>query len=91
MPYHPHSQSRAYTRIYAPAYATYFHAQESVFVFVTTVMFATYDMDASASPRKPYVVSRDRSENLDSLDVVKRSARMGKSSCYASVSLNRLN
>ena len=33
--------------------AAYFHAQESVFVFVTTVMFATYDMDASASPRKP--------------------------------------
>lgn len=60
----------------------YFHAQESILVFVMTVMSATYDMDARASPRKPYVVRRDRSENLASLEVVKRSARIGKSSCY---------
>ena len=64
---------------------TYFHAHEFVFVFVTTVIFATYDMDASASPRKPYVVKRDKSENLDNLEVVKRSARIGRSSCYTCV------
>jgi hypothetical protein len=36
-------------------------------------------MDASASPRKPYVVRCDKSENVDSFDVVNRSARIGKS------------
>jgi hypothetical protein len=41
-------------------------------------------MDASASPRKPYVVKRDKSENVDSFDVVNRSARMGKSVFYKS-------
>ena len=42
-------------------------------------------MDASASPRKPYVVKHDKSENVDSFDVVNRSARMGKSVFYKSI------
>lgn len=58
---------------------THFHAQLPFFVFVTTVRLATCDMDASASPRNPYVVRWDRSENLDSLDVVKRCASIGRS------------
>lgn len=62
---------------------TYFQAQVSFLVFVTTVRCATCDTDANASPRKPYVVRRDRSENFESLDVVKRSARIGKSAFYA--------
>jgi len=36
-------------------------------------------MEAKASPLKPYVVMRDRSENVDSLEVVKRSASIGRS------------
>ena len=36
-------------------------------------------MDAKASPRKPYVVSRDKSEKELIFDVVNRSARMGRS------------
>ena len=36
-------------------------------------------MDANASPLNPYVVMRARSENVDNLEVVKRSANMGRS------------
>ena len=61
---------------------TYFHAQLSVFVFVTTDKCATWDIDASASPRNPYVLILDKSENVDSLDVVKRSAKIGRSDFY---------
>lgn len=57
----------------------YFHAQDSVFVFVTTERCATCDIDANASPRNPYVLICDRSENVDSLEVVNRSARIGRS------------
>lgn len=61
---------------------TNFHAQVSDFVFVTTERCATWDMEASASPRKPYVVMRERSENVDNFEVVNRSARIGKSDFY---------
>jgi len=65
---------------------TYLQAQGSVFVFVITVRCATWEIDASASPLKPYVVIRERSENVDSFEVVKRSASMGKSDfCTASI------
>lgn len=37
-------------------------------------------MEASASPRNPYVVSRFKSENVESFEVVNRSARIGRSS-----------
>lgn len=36
-------------------------------------------MEANASPRNPYVVRRERSENDDSFEVVNRSANIGKS------------
>jgi hypothetical protein len=39
-------------------------------------------MDARASPRKPYVVKCDKSEKVESLDVVNRSARIGRSDFY---------
>lgn len=58
---------------------TYFHAQVSVLVLVMTVRWDTYDIDAKASPRNPYVVNLDRSEKVEILEVVKRSARIGKS------------
>lgn len=58
----------------------HFQAQLSGFVLVMTVRCATYEIEAKASPRNPYVVRRDRSENVDSFEVVKRSARMGRSS-----------
>ena len=60
-------------------FQTHFHAQVSFFVLVITESCATWEIDASASPRNPYVVMRDKSENVDSFDVVKRSAKMGKS------------
>ena len=63
----------------ALTYATYFHAQVSFFVLVVTVSLATWEIDAKASPLNPYVVIRDRSEKVDIFEVVKRSARMGKS------------
>ena len=40
------------------------------------------DIDASASPRNTYVLILVKSENVDSLDVVKRSAKIGKSDFY---------
>jgi hypothetical protein len=61
----------------------YFHAHASWAVFVTTDRFATCEIDASASPRKPYVWMRDRSENWASLDVAKRVASSGRSAFYA--------
>jgi len=61
---------------------THFHAQPSFFVLVTTVRLATCDMEARASPRNPYVVRWERSENLDSLEVVKRCASIGRSDFY---------
>lgn len=61
---------------------TYFQAHVSVLVLVVTERCATCDMDAKASPRKPYVVRRERSENVESLDVVKRSARIGRSAFF---------
>jgi len=62
---------------------THFHAQLSFFVFVTTVRLATCDMEARASPRNPYVVRWERSENLDILEVVKRCASIGRSDFYS--------
>ena len=59
--------------------SAYFQAQLSVFVFETTERWETWDMDARASPLKPYVCMRDRSEYEDSFEVVKRSARIGRS------------
>jgi hypothetical protein len=64
----------------------YFHAHASWAVFVTTDRFATCEIDASASPRKPYVWMRDRSENWASLDVAKRVASSGRSAFCGSVS-----
>ena len=43
-------------------------------------------MLARASPRKPYVAIEVRSSNFCSLDVVKRSQRMGRSSFCDAVS-----
>ena len=40
---------------------------------------ATCEMDANASPLKPYVLICDRSENFEILDVVNLSAKMRKS------------
>lgn len=62
----------------------YFHAQLSSFVFVTTDKCATCEMEARASPRKPYVFNFDKSEKLEIFEVVKRSARMGRSAFWAS-------
>lgn len=62
---------------------THFHAQLSFFVFVTTVRLATCDMEARASPRNPYVVRWERSENLDILEVVKRCASIERSDFYS--------
>jgi hypothetical protein len=39
-------------------------------------------MDASASPLNPYVVIRLKSANVESFEVVNRSASMGKSLFY---------
>jgi hypothetical protein len=61
---------------------TYFQAQLSVLVFVTTERCATWDIDARASPRNPYVVRRVKSEKVDNLDVVNRSAKIGRSLFY---------
>lgn len=63
--------------------SAYFQAQLSVFVFETTERWDTWDIDASASPLKPYVCMCARSEYDDSLDVVKRSARIGRSDFWA--------
>lgn len=43
-------------------------------------------MLARASPRNPYVAIEERSSNFCSLDVVKRSHRMGRSSFCRAVS-----
>jgi hypothetical protein len=51
---------------------------------VTTLNRATWDIEANASPRNPYVVRRERSENEDNLEVVKRSAKIGRSEVYCS-------
>lgn len=40
-------------------------------------------MEARASPRNPYVVRWERSENLDILEVVKRCASIGRSDFYS--------
>ena len=58
---------------------THFHAHVSDFVFVMTDRWATCEIEASASPLKPYVAMRLKSEKVDNLEVVKRSARIGKS------------
>lgn len=58
---------------------THFQAHESFLVFVITLKCATCETDARASPLNPYVVNFDRSENVDSLEVVNRSAKIGKS------------
>ena len=62
------------------ARAAHFHAHASALVFVTTDRWETYDMDARASPRNPYVCNFSKSEKFEILDVVNRSARMGRSS-----------
>ena len=68
---------------------TNFQACSAGAVFVTTLNRATWDIEAKASPRNPYVVSCERSENEESLEVVKRSAKIGRSELYYSkVSLN---
>jgi len=54
-------------------------------VLVVTVRWAIWLMLARASPRKPYVAIEVRSSNFWSLDVVKRSQRMGRSSFYGGV------
>lgn len=54
---------------------------------MTTLNRATWDIEANASPRNPYVVRRERSENEDNLEVVKRSAKIGRSEFYYSKGL----
>lgn len=44
-----------------------------------TLKWATWDIEANASPRNPYVEICERSENEDNFEVVKRSASIGKS------------
>ena len=58
---------------------------------MTTLNRATWDIEANASPRNPYVVRRERSENEDNLEVVKRSAKMGRSEVYYSKGLLTMN
>ena len=70
------------SRVCAHVMDTHLHAQASAFVSVMTERFATCEMEASASPRKPYVARRARSEE-ESLDVVKHRARMGRSAFFA--------
>lgn len=48
-------------------------------VFVVTLRCATCETEARASPRNPNVVSLERSENVVNLDVVNRSANIGRS------------
>ena len=60
----------------------------SLRVLVSIVNFATWLMEARASPRNPYVVMLDKSENCLSLDVVKRSQTIGKSSLRIPVPLS---
>lgn len=48
-------------------------------------------MEARASPLKPYVISFARSEKVEILEVVKRSAKIGKSLFYAVSSQNTGN
>ena len=56
-----------------------------------TERWATWEMDAKASPRNPYVVIRDKSSNVDSFDVVNLSARIGKSSfCLGGPAFNAI-
>ena len=52
----------------------------SFFVLVRIDNFATWLIDAKASPRNPYVAIFDKSENSFSLDVVKRSQTTFRSS-----------
>jgi hypothetical protein len=63
------------------AWAAHLHAQVAPSVIVRTVTWATWLMEARASPRKPYVVMRERSSKVRSLDVVKRRQRIGRSAC----------
>ena len=58
---------------------TNFQACSAAAVLVMTLKWATWDIEANASPRNPYVVRCERSENDDNLEVVKRSANMGRS------------
>lgn len=58
---------------------TNLQAQASNSVFVMTDKCATCEIDASASPLNPYVVIRLKSAKVDSFEVVKRSASIGKS------------
>jgi len=62
--------------------STNFQAWSPAAVFVMTLKWATWDIEAKASPRNPYVVRWERSENEDNLEVVKRSASMGRSEFY---------
>ena len=52
----------------------------SSFVLVRIDNFATWLIDAKASPRNPYVAIFDKSENSFSFDVVKRSQTTFRSS-----------
>ena len=53
-----------------------------------TDKWATCEIDAKASPRNPYVVNFDKSENVESFEVVNRSASIGKSDFYLSAMLD---
>ena len=63
----------------APSQYAALSACVASFVMVVTVRLATNEMDARASPLNPKVDMALRSSNLDSLDVVCRSQRMGRS------------
>lgn len=59
-------------------------AQLDSFVLVVTLRWAMWLILASASPRKPYVPIEVRSSKALSLEVVKRSHKIGKSSFWDS-------
>lgn len=76
--------------VFGSSFEIYLYAHLSLAVFVCTVRCAMWLMLDSASPRNPYVAMDCKSSNCFSLDVVKRSQTISKSSLRIPVPLSRI-